>query len=345
MADDAVRGVHLVGAINLDPVPAVFETVGRLLGQRVRRVPDGEPGSRRLWVTYQYPLLRAKTCFETIPDAPVYVAPRLRLRAGIDPATVSFGELGYSREARASYLDFCAARESGQLPPDCRMQVSLPTPLAVLYSFLDGPSRDAVEEAYTTAMVAEVDRICAAIPNEDLAIQWDLCHEMILWDGQLPDQMPERWPRPFSDIEGGVMQRVSRLAGAVPEPVELGFHLCYGDLDAHHFIDPQDTAKMGDLATAVARCTSRTLDWIHMPVLRSWTDPEVFRPLLAMELHPETELYLGLVHHEDGTEGARSRIEAARQVLPEFGIATECGMGRRSEEMVRELLEIHAGIG
>ena len=31
--------------------------------------------------------------------------------AGIDPAEISFGELGYTREARASYLDFCAARD------------------------------------------------------------------------------------------------------------------------------------------------------------------------------------------------------------------------------------------
>lgn len=41
-------GVHLVGSIGIDTVAEVFSTVGRKLGRRVKRVPDGEPGGRRL---------------------------------------------------------------------------------------------------------------------------------------------------------------------------------------------------------------------------------------------------------------------------------------------------------
>ena len=41
----------------------------------------------------------------------------------------------------------------------------------------------------------------------------------------------------------------------------------------------------------------------------------------------KTKLYLGLVHPYD-LEGTRTRITAARKVVKEFGVATECGWGR-----------------
>ena len=62
-------------------------------------------------------------------------------------------------------------------------------------------------------------------------------------------------------------------------------------------------------------------------------------------LGADTELYLGLVHASDGAAGTKRRMAAARKYVPEFGIATECGMARaRSEETVRTLLKIHADI-
>ena len=56
------------------------------------------------------------------------------------------------------------------------------------------------------------------------------------------------------------------------------------------------------------------------------------------------EIYLGIIHAADGFEGARKRIELARKYVPEFGIATECGFaGARKPDLVRKLIEIHAG--
>jgi hypothetical protein len=52
-------GVYLVGSIGLDTVEDVFRTVGALLGPHLQRVPDGEVGGRRLWISWQYPLLRS----------------------------------------------------------------------------------------------------------------------------------------------------------------------------------------------------------------------------------------------------------------------------------------------
>ena len=177
--------VHLVGSIALDSVDDVFRTTGGVLGRRLRRVPDGEPGGRRLWISWQYPFLRAQPFLR--PD-PSVTNPRgmqpLILIDNVDPAEIRFGELGYAREARISYQDFRAAREQGHLPPGVRFQVSLPTPLAVINPFVSLKDSPRVEGPYENAMLREVAAICAAIPHGDLCIQWDVCIEMILWDGR-----------------------------------------------------------------------------------------------------------------------------------------------------------------
>jgi hypothetical protein len=68
MADYVPEKVHLVGSIGLDSVEEIFRTVGTMFGRRLKRVPDGEPGPRRLWVTFQYPLLRSmETGYAVVP--------------------------------------------------------------------------------------------------------------------------------------------------------------------------------------------------------------------------------------------------------------------------------------
>src|SRR5262249_9234698 len=108
--------VHLVGSVALDTSEEVFATLGRLLGPYLKRVPDGEPGGRRLWISWQVPVLRANPQLTpAVPPAPgqrVVLVP-LRIADGVKPDELHFGELGYSREARASYQDFLSAKQRG----------------------------------------------------------------------------------------------------------------------------------------------------------------------------------------------------------------------------------------
>jgi hypothetical protein len=264
--------------------------------------------------------------------------PPLVLADGVDPSQIRFGELGYAREARISYQDFVAARSLGQLPPECRFQVALPTPLAIINPFC-GKAAPLVEGPYEKAMLREVEAICRAIPHSDLAIQWDICIEMLLWDG--------RWEgarNPFGDnLANEILARIRRLAAAVPESVELGFHLCYGDYDARHFVEPLDAGKLVEVANRFREAVTRPITYFHMPVPIDRSDDAYFAPLAQLSLSPETELYLGLVH-ADGVEATSRRIAAASRYCSDFGIATECGIARqRTPELVRRLLEIHAG--
>jgi hypothetical protein len=62
-----MTSVHLVGSVGLDTVPEVFAAAGKYLGPFLKRVPDGETGGRRLWVSWQYPLLRASPFLQAEP--------------------------------------------------------------------------------------------------------------------------------------------------------------------------------------------------------------------------------------------------------------------------------------
>ncbi len=198
----------------------------------------------------------------------------------------------------------------------------------------------AVEDAYETAMIAEVGALCRHIPHRDLCIQLDLCNEMCIWDGQKTEAVPYG-----DEPQERILGRMQRLCTAVPDDVELELHLCYGDFGARHFVEPRDAGKMVDFADAMTKAISHPLAYIHVPVPMSRTDDAFHRPLKELSLAAGTKLFLGLVHAADGVEGARNRIAAASPYAPPFGIATECGMARaRSEQTVRKLLQIHADV-
>jgi hypothetical protein len=338
---------HLVGSIGLPTVDEVFLTVGRTLGPYLRRIPDGEPGGRRVWVNWQYPVFLASPYLQLGDEADrtprgAHIL-RLRLADGVRQDDVHFGELGYAREARASYLDFCRARDAGNVPKGIRFQVCLPTPINVVATTCAPDVVLRIEPAYETALIAEIGRLCTAIPHSDLCIQWDMVREVLWWDGRILKTQPA--PFPSTETRTQVLDRLARLIAAVPIDVELGFHLCYGDWGGRHQIDPADSGAMVDLANAIAAQAGTKLSYVHMPVPIARSDRVYFEPFRDLDLASNTEIYLGLVHLQDGVAGARSRIAAATEFLPEFGIAAECGLGRaKTPEMVDNILALHAAI-
>ncbi len=333
--------VHLVGSIGLDSVAETFRATGGILGDVVKRVPDGEPGGRRCWISWQYPLLLANPFLVASGDGSGSAAGfrKLRLSPGVTSSELSFGELGYAREARASYQDFVRARNRGEIPARGRFQVCLPTPFAVVNAFCAPDAVPDIEPAYEDAMLREVAMMCAEIAHDDLCIQWDLAIEMVIWDGQL------RHPNALAPSEEDILTRLARISSAVPEDVELGFHLCYGDWEAKHFVEPKDAERMTAFANDIAQRAPRQVAFIHMPVPIDRSDRAFFEPLRNLRLQAGTELYLGLVHGDDGREGAKRRIAAAQEFAPAFGIAAECGLSRcKTPNRVMDLLRLHAEV-
>jgi hypothetical protein len=101
---------------------------------------------------------------------------------------------------------------------------------------------------------------------------------------------------------------------------------------------------MVEFANRVSRQIARPIQLIHMPVPRNRADEAYFEPLRQLELRPETELCLGLVHYTDGIAGAKRRLAAAKKYVADFSIATECGFGRRDPRTIPALLRLHAAV-
>ena len=60
--------VLLVGSVALQSAEDVFRTVSATLGDRVRRIPDGETGPRSLWVFWPRRVLERNAAFEIDPE-------------------------------------------------------------------------------------------------------------------------------------------------------------------------------------------------------------------------------------------------------------------------------------
>lgn len=332
------RSVHLLGSVPLGDAEDVFRGVSEPLGAYLRRIPDGEQVTK--WIGSQIDVFRDTPQLEPFaPEEGHYgsssVSRMFRVRPGVDAAELEFGELGYARVAKQSYETFARLKADGVVPEHLRFQVSLPTPLASVVAFCE-PSTEEVFPAYERAMLGEADEIVAAIPHDQLAMQWDVAIEM----GILEDFFSV-W---FGNDQDQIVRLLKRACERVPADVELGIHLCYGDAGHKHWKEPEDTAKLASLATALSEAVDRPLAWLHLPVPRDRTDLDYFAPLEGMRLQPGTELYLGLVHRTDGLEGARRRIEAASSVVQDFGVATECGLGRRPPDTIPDLLQLHAQV-
>jgi len=321
-------GVHLVGSVPLGSAEEVFRRVAGALGERLRRIPDGETGPRTDWILWQYPVFCALPQFEVGPpgDSTYRSLPKLRLRPGVAAGDVAFDALGYAETAIASYRVFARLKRDGVIPSHCRFQVCLPTPLAPVSAFV-APEYQAELET-----VDELAQIVAAVPADQLAVQWDARAEFAILEG-----FSAAW---FNDVRGGVLERLLRLSRHVPAEVELGFHLCYGDETHGHFVALEDSGKLVEIANALAASLFRPLNWLHMPAPHVEAE-EYFAPLDALALQPETELYLGLLHRDDTVDGALERIAAVSRHIQGFGIATDCGWGRGGSEAVDALLELH----
>jgi hypothetical protein len=102
----------------------------------------------------------------------------------------------------------------------------------------------------------------------------------------------------------------------------------------------QDMAILVEIMNGIADTTRRRVDFLHAPVPKPRSDAAYFAPLAAWRRRPETRLYLGLIHFDDGA-GDAERIAAAHRVIPDFGIASECGWGRTDPARVPGLLTSH----
>jgi hypothetical protein len=335
--------VHFVGSVPLPDAETVFRTLSAAAGPHLKRLPDGETGIRKTWIRFLQDVLAENPAIEMAQDVPPFKfvqwdgklireIPRLRLKPGAKPDPVRF-KTGYAEMAIESWRLFDRLQQAGVVPPGVKFQISLPTPIAPTYNNMVPADRPALLPALTQHMIGEVAAIARAMPNDRIAVQWDVCQEVLAWEGYYE-------PGPV-DVRTETIAVLTEIGDAVPAAIELGYHLCYGSPADEHLVQPKNTEIMVEIVNRVTAGVRRPIQFFHLPVPKPRTDDAYFAPLEKLTLRPETELYLGLVHHDDEA-GNAARLSAARRHVRVDGVATECGMARGDPARLPGLLAAHA---
>ena len=334
--------VHFVGSIPLPDSETVFRTLSSAAGAHLTRLPDGETGIRKTWIRFLQDVLAQNPAIEPAKDAPPFKfvqwdgkllreIPRHRVKPGakIDPKSF---KTGYADMAIASWGVFDRLQKQGAIPAGVKFQVCLPTPIAPVYNNMVPEDRPKILPPLTQHFADEVAAIAKAIPNDRLAIQWDVCQEVLAWENYY-DKGPVDFRTEAIDI-------ATKVGAAVPAGIELGYHLCYGSPADEHMVQPKDAGIMVEMINAIAKNAKRPIQFFHMPVPKGRTDEAFYVPLDNLKIDPQTELYLGLVHHNDAA-GNAARLAAARRHTRVDGVGTECGMARGDPARLPALLAAH----
>ncbi len=335
---------HLVGSVPLTDPEAVFAKLGPGLGPFVRRMPDGETGRRTDWIGFVRRSLGRNPAFEKDIDVPnfqfkqwdgkiVMEWPLLRFAPKADRADVSF-VTGYAADAIASYAVFARARERGIVPAHVKFQICAATPLAIAYMYITHRDRADFTRAYTQHLIGEIAAIATALPPGDLAMQWDVCQEVLMWEGYFEQ------PSGYKDE---IIGSLAAIGEAIPAAIELGYHLCYGSPLDEHCVQPKDLGVAIEMTNQILGGVRRRVHYVHLPVPHDRSDDDYFRPLSALRLPPGTELYMGCVHADDLPGNAR-RLAAAQRFAPIAGIGTECGWGRGDPQRLDAILDAHRAL-
>ena len=338
--------LHLVGGVPLASAEDVFTTASRLFGAHLPRIPDGEVG--RKWMAWFAPIITEnprleKTDEEFRPHPGGEPSFRYRLRPGVAPEDVTFTALRHAAIAIESYGVFKRLKEAGVVRPEARFQCTLAHPIPVIRRYFPEPLQDAIEPAFETALLAEVEKIAAAIPHRELAIQWD-CASAIF--ATLERGEPSRFGRTREEMYGPLAERLARFGRAVPRGVDLLYHFCYGNSNGRHSVEPSSTRDAVIMANRVAALLGpeRPIQLVHLPVPKSRDDAAYFAPLRDLASPMETKIALGLIHLSDGIAGTHKRIAAARKFLESFAVATECGLTHVAKADLLPTLRLHAQI-
>ena len=335
---------HLVGSVPLADPTAVFRKVGADLGSVLRSLPDGETGRRADWIGFVRRSLGRNPAFEKDTDvAPfqfkqwdgkvIMEWPLLRFARNRQRNSATF-ETGYADDAIASYRVFERARADGAIPAGVKFQICAATPLAISYMYITRADQRDFTAAYSEHLIGEIGKIAAALPNDDLSFQWDVCQEVLMWEGFF--EQP-------ADYRNEIVSSLARIGNAVPAAIDLGYHLCYGSPADEHCVIPKDLGVAVEIANGIFSRLERGVRYLHLPVPQDRADAAYVRPLRDLALPSGTEFYLGCVHADDA-RGNAERLSQAQRFTSVGGIGSECGWGRADPVKLDAIIAAHRSL-
>jgi hypothetical protein len=343
--------VHFNGSVNLPDTETVMREISSRIPAGVRRMTDGETGERYYWIRFQVQKFEAMPDFQPAgtrePPPGAELPPRLLLRLadGVAAEDVRWPDLGYATAYTESCQVFRRLQDDGMIPPGVRFQMQYPTPTAPIAGTFVPEDRDALIASYQAALFADLDRALARLPHERIAVQWDVAVEFAMLEGGFGFART-----PLAQITPGLVRCLDQVPGDVP----VGMHLCYGDAGHRHFTDPQSLGVQVQVANAVTATARRPVNFLAFTVPQAQRDSDYFAALADLQTGPDTELYFALVPYYPASQPAGTTAQQVTHIdthlarspagSREWGICTECGMGRVQADDVPALLDMHRRI-
>lgn len=341
-------GVHFNGSVNLPDPETVMREISSRIPAGVRRMTEGETGDRNYWVLFQRQKFAAMPEFEEAPvpetGGDYERIPILRLAAGVAPDDVSWPEIGYARAYYDSFDTFGRLQDDGIVASEARLQLQVPTPIAAL-SMVSPQDAQRLSPHYAAALFADLHQALDRLPHDRIAVQWDVAVEIGLLAGGFPAEPP-----PFDTVVAGLAACLDQ----VPDDVPVGVHLCYGDYQHAHFVQPESLELQVQLLNALTDSARRPPAFAAFTVPQGRSDPAYFEPLCELRADPMTELAFALVPYHPDDQPSGTTAEQAKLIdtylgessggVRNWSVCTECGMGRVDREDVPYLLDLHREI-
>src|SRR5262249_6626558 len=208
--------VHFNGSVNLPDAETVMREISKRVPTGVRRIPDGETGDRAGWIFFQLQKFMQSPWFVPAPPGDpggeYRDLPQMRLADGVRADDVQWPDPGYAEAYRRSYATFSGLRGEGVIQPGVRFQVEYPTPLACTTWF--ATDRDTLHSSYERALFADLARFLAAVPAQQVAVQWDVAVEIALLERTSTETRSQalKW----------ITANLARCVGQVPGEVPVG---------------------------------------------------------------------------------------------------------------------------
>lgn len=331
MATRAHSDLLLVGSLPARSSEEALRAGAKYFGDLVFALPDGETGPRAAWVGYEreqlvrpHPDVATVTQTESPNGIPrhAYETPVFEIKEGV--SRLHWDSWPRIDEAIASYRQFRSLRDADVIPGGVRFQVGLPFPSSALNGFKADFARDypVAVRGFEDLVARELRRLLSEIPPGELAIQWDVCYEVLDLEGVLAWTAPGAWER-FTEA----VEHVSR---SIPDEVLVGYHFCYGTFPEWPMFEARDMSLIVQMANHAVANSGRTVDWLHLAgprYLRS--EDQAFFSALS-DLRPgDARVFLGIILPLDGIAGLRRRHATASRYLDDFGVAMYCGFGRQ----------------
>ncbi len=332
------REAHLVGSLP-GPTPlAAMTSAVDILGARLSSLPDGETGERRNWVLsiveglHDNPDLELRRSGDWSDYDKI---PQFKVRKGrtLYGANLDFGHVAAVTE---SFPDFQQVRAAAGLE-DLVFQEGVPGDFDLAMFSLGPAGALRHRRAFTEATLSEIRQV-SAITGPDTVFQVEVPAELVLLS---------KAPPPARAALAKVLARpTTGLAAGSPAGTRFAVHLCLGDMNNKPFGTLDDVSPLVLLSNAIVAGwpAGRPLDLIHAPFAAADqpapTDPAYYAPLSGLVVPPGTRFAAGFAHESQTVADQltiRGLIED--QLGSEVTISAACGLGRRSEEDGRAVME------